>query len=58
MMSPVFDEFSDKYAGKCLFVKVDVDKSEVRCRNAALWRRSLRTLDTAATCSAAHSRLP
>ena len=30
MMSPVFDEFSDKYAGKCVFVKVDVDKSEVR----------------------------
>jgi thiol-disulfide isomerase/thioredoxin len=30
MMSPVFDEFSDKYAGRCSFVKIDVDKSEVR----------------------------
>eukprot|EP00892_Ulva_mutabilis_P007398 jgi/Ulvmu1/502/UM001_0510.1 len=28
MMTPVFDDFSDRYTGKCLFVKVDADKCE------------------------------
>ena len=30
MMSPVFEDLSDKYAGKVTFVKIDVDKSEAR----------------------------
>ena len=28
MLGPVFEELSDKYAGKATFVKVDVDKEE------------------------------
>ena len=30
MMSSVVEEFSDKYQGRCIFLKIDVDKSEVR----------------------------
>lgn len=30
MMSSVVEEFSDKYQGRCIFLKIDVDKSEAR----------------------------
>lgn len=28
-MTPVFEELSDKWAGKIVFLKIDIDKSEV-----------------------------
>ena len=30
MMTPVFEDLSEKYGENCIFIKVDVDKSEVR----------------------------
>ena len=30
MMTPVFEDLSEKYGSKCTFLKVDVDKAEVR----------------------------
>ena len=28
MMTPFFEEMSEKYAGECIFVKIDADKCE------------------------------